>query len=54
MDKEISFKAYKYRLVEDNDGEVSLTFKVSQQEKMKAIEVPTNEILNIQIKRETG
>ena len=46
------FQAYKHKLSEDSEGEVTLILKVSQQEKDKVLAIPVQTLLKVQIEEE--
>ncbi len=49
--EELCFQAIKYKCIEDEDGEVSIVFKVNMQDKLSAIVIPVKELLNIKVKK---
>ena len=48
----INFKAYLQRIIIDKEGEATVLLKVSRQEKLKAVLIPDNEILDVSVELE--
>ena len=45
----IELDAIKHKLLEDDDGEITLILKVNSQERLKAMAIPVKKLLNVKV-----